>query len=114
MRRAWRFVNHYLSAFVSNMGTIPVPPHHPPRQPSHTMKYLLLSLLSLHLHNTNSLSAPMKTSVYISTTLDNYIATKSGSISFLTKYQQTATEADGDMGFTSFLSTVDLLIMGRR
>lgn len=56
----------------------------------------------------------MKTSVYIATTLDGFIAAPDGSISFLDEFQQTTSPEDGDMGFSSFLSTVDLLIMGRK
>lgn len=56
----------------------------------------------------------MKTSVYIATTLDGYIAAADGSISFLDEFQQNVAPEDGDMGFSSFLSTVDLLIMGRK
>ena len=56
----------------------------------------------------------MKTSVYIATTLDGFIAAPDGSISFLDEFQQTLYPEDGDMGFSSFLTTVDLLIMGRK
>lgn len=56
----------------------------------------------------------MKTSVYIATTLDGFIAARDGSISFLDEFQQNAAPEDGDMGFSDFLSTVDLLIMGRK
>jgi dihydrofolate reductase len=55
----------------------------------------------------------MKSSVYIATTLDGFIATSDGSISFLEEFQNTSPQ-DGDLGFASFLSTVDLLIMGRK
>lgn len=56
----------------------------------------------------------MKVSVYIATTIDGFIASPDGSVDFLDEFQQNAAPEDGDMGFTSFLSTVDLLIMGRK
>lgn len=56
----------------------------------------------------------MKTSVYIATTLDGFIAASDGSISFLDEFQQNVAPEDGDMGFSEFLSTVDLLVMGRK
>ena len=60
---------------------------------------------------------PMKdtktmTSVYIATSLDGYIATLDGSVDFLDQFQTSASAEDGDMGFSEFMSSVDLLIMG--
>ena len=63
-----------------------------------------------HQHNHNS----MKASVYIAVTLDGYIADVEGSVSFLDEYQSSASKEDGDMGFSEFLSSVDLLVMGRK
>jgi dihydrofolate reductase len=75
----------------------------------------ILFLCILHLHLTATAAFSMKTSVYIATTLDGFIASPSGSIDFLNEYQTSASpEEDGDMGFSSFLSSVDLLIMGRK
>lgn len=56
----------------------------------------------------------MKASVYIATTTDGFIATPDGCVDFLDEFQQNAAPEDGDMGFSSFLSTVDLIIMGRK
>ena len=56
----------------------------------------------------------MKASVYIALTLDGYIAKTDGSVTFLDEYQTLASNEDGDMGFSDFLSTVDLLVMGRK
>jgi len=56
----------------------------------------------------------MKASVYIALTLDGYIAKTDGSVTFLDEYQTLASKSDGDMGFSDFLSTVDLLVMGRK
>ncbi|KAL3794380.1 hypothetical protein HJC23_012917 [Cyclotella cryptica] len=55
----------------------------------------------------------MKASVYIATTLDGFIASHDGSIGFLNEYQKASPE-DGDMGFSSFLASVDLIVMGRK
>lgn len=54
-----------------------------------------------------------KASVYIATTVDGYIADKDGSVGSLNQYQSSASAADGDMGFSEFLDSIDLLIMGR-
>jgi len=56
----------------------------------------------------------MKATVYIALTLDGYIATSDGSVDFLNHYQSSASKEDGDMGFSTFLNSVDLLIMGRK
>mmetsp|Transcript_2594 Transcript_2594/g.4757 ORF Transcript_2594/g.4757 Transcript_2594/m.4757 type:complete len:227 (-) Transcript_2594:388-1068(-) len=55
-----------------------------------------------------------KATVYIAITLDGYIATSDGSVNFLNKYQSSAWTEDEDMGFSAFMYTVDLLIMGRK
>ncbi len=50
-----------------------------------------------------------KISVYIATSLDGFIARKNGDIDWLT-----AVEAAGeDYGYSEFISSVDLLVMGR-
>mmetsp|Transcript_6247 Transcript_6247/g.13647 ORF Transcript_6247/g.13647 Transcript_6247/m.13647 type:complete len:230 (+) Transcript_6247:2-691(+) len=53
----------------------------------------------------------MKATVYIALTIDGYIADEDGSVDFLTKFQ---TSAEDDMGFSSFLDSIDLMIMGRK
>lgn len=78
---------------------------HPP--PSTPPKVFNTSLFTI------TFAAFMKSSVYIATTLDGFIATSDGSISFLEEFQNTSPQ-DGDLGFASFLSTVDLVIMGRK
>lgn len=55
-----------------------------------------------------------KASVYIATTVDGYIAEKDGSVDFLEQYQSSVSDGDGDMGFSDFLNSIDLLIMGRK
>ena len=55
----------------------------------------------------------MKATVYIAVTVDGFIAAPDGSVGFLDVYQK-ASEEDGDMGFSVFLSTVDLIVMGRK
>jgi dihydrofolate reductase len=58
----------------------------------------------------------MKFSVFIATSADGYIATKSGDISWL----EQAGDKDVDMGnladmnFATYLSTVDCMVMGRK
>ena len=56
----------------------------------------------------------MKASVFIALTLDGYIAAPDGSVDFLNDYQNSASEEDGDAGFSDFLANVDLLVMGRK
>jgi dihydrofolate reductase len=52
----------------------------------------------------------MKGSVFVATSLDGFIARKNGDIDWL----ESAAEAGGeDYGFQSFMSTVDVLVMGR-
>ena len=47
--------------------------------------------------------------LYIATSLDGYIATADGGVAWLTAFES----ADEDYGYADFLSTVDLLLMGR-
>jgi dihydrofolate reductase len=49
--------------------------------------------------------------VFIATTLDGKIARSDGSVDFLDEYQNSASD---DMGFSSFLDSVDALVMGRK
>lgn len=62
----------------------------------------------------------MKASVYIAVTVDGFIATSDGDVSFLDRYQEdpggsTAAEPKNNKyDFAAFLSTVDVLIMGRK
>eukprot|EP00571_Detonula_confervacea_P001098 CAMPEP_0172314508 /NCGR_PEP_ID=MMETSP1058-20130122/22722_1 /TAXON_ID=83371 /ORGANISM="Detonula confervacea, Strain CCMP 353" /LENGTH=186 /DNA_ID=CAMNT_0013028395 /DNA_START=139 /DNA_END=699 /DNA_ORIENTATION=- len=56
----------------------------------------------------------MKASVFIALTLDGFIAGKDGSVDFLNDYQSSASKEDGDMGFSNFLNSVDLLVFGRK
>jgi dihydrofolate reductase len=55
--------------------------------------------------------------VFIATTLDGKIARSDGSVDFLDEYQNSASNDDddamNDMGFSSFLDSVDALVMGR-
>lgn len=53
----------------------------------------------------------MKGTVFIATTLDGKIAESDGGVRFLEEYNQAEC---GDMGFTEFLSSVDVIVMGRR
>lgn len=55
--------------------------------------------------------------VFIATTLDGKIARSDGSVDFLDEYSQNSASNDDDamddMGFSSFLDSVDALVMGR-
>jgi dihydrofolate reductase len=51
-------------------------------------------------------------SVYIATSLDGFIAREDGSIDWLMEANATV-PADEDCGYAEFISTVDVLIMGR-
>jgi len=53
----------------------------------------------------------MKGSVYIAVTVDGFIATPDGDVSFLEEFP--SPEGD-DMGFSDFLESIDVLIMGRK
>ena len=54
----------------------------------------------------------MKGSVYIATSVDGYIADKEGGVGFLDELAKPKPE-EGDMGFAAFLSSIDVMIMGR-
>jgi dihydrofolate reductase len=51
----------------------------------------------------------IKVSVYIATSLDGFIARKSGDLDWLPPGK----EGDEDFGYTGFMSTVDHIVMGR-
>jgi dihydrofolate reductase len=84
-------------------------------------------LLFYHIRNTRSngvfryplSSRFMRTSGYIATTVDGFIADDNGSIDFLNAYQQQQEQSvvdhdDIDKEFQSFLSTIDIIVMGRK
>ena len=52
------------------------------------------------------------TSVYIATTLDGFIAREDGSIDWLMEANATVPPGE-DCGYAEFMSTVDVLIMGK-
>jgi dihydrofolate reductase len=54
-----------------------------------------------------------KISVFIATSLDGYIAKEDGSIDWLNSFNETVPSGE-DCGYKSFISTVDLLVMGRK
>ncbi len=57
----------------------------------------------------------MKCSVYIATSADGYIATLDGNVDWLhTAGNQSADMGEEDMGFKSFIDSVDCMIMGRK
>ena len=53
-----------------------------------------------------------KTSVFIATSLDGFIARKDGDLDWLDEANTTVTEGE-DCGYAAFMDTVDILIMGR-
>ncbi len=55
----------------------------------------------------------VKVSVFIGTSLDGYISRSDGSIDWLEKANEKVTSGD-DFGFSSFLNSIDMLIMGRK
>ncbi len=54
----------------------------------------------------------MQISVYIATSLDGFIATPDGSVDWLTA--QGVPEDTEEFGYTQFISTVDVMVMGRK
>lgn len=56
------------------------------------------------------MSHSLKTTVYIATSLDGYIARKDGSIDWLFAVED---PADDDYGYGDFIKTVDAIVMGR-
>lgn len=55
---------------------------------------------------------PITSSVYIATSLDGFIARKDGTIDWLMEANATV-PANEDCGYAAFMSTVDVLIIGR-
>ncbi len=53
----------------------------------------------------------MKTTAYIATSVDGYIARENGDVSWLDQYSRSS---DEDYGFQAFFDSVDALIMGRK
>jgi len=58
----------------------------------------------------------MKCSVFIATSADGYIATKSGDVDWLEKVGKADAEMGefSDMGFNNYASSIDCMIMGRK
>lgn len=54
----------------------------------------------------------IKSSVFIATSLDGYIARKNGSLDWLDKMNATVTPGE-DCGFAKYIESVDVLVMGR-
>lgn len=75
-------------------------------------------------HHRTSSRRMMKGSVYIACTQDGFIATPDGSVGFLDQYNSPPAKEDDegtttdqvvdDMGFATFLESVDVIIMGRK
>ncbi len=61
----------------------------------------------------NNNSRP-KIYVFIATSIDGYIAKKNGDLDWLTTFSPpTATDEDKDCGYSKFISSIDVLVMGR-
>lgn len=58
----------------------------------------------------------MKCSVYIATSVDGYIATKSGGVEWLDNAGKSDVDMGerADMGFNSYMASIDCMIMGRK
>ena len=58
----------------------------------------------------------MKGSVFIATTLDGKIADPDGGVDFLNEFQEAPVGEgdDADMGYSSFMASVDVIVMGRK
>jgi len=54
---------------------------------------------------------PLKTSAYIATSLDGFIARKNGELDWLPAAGGTGN--DGDYGYAAFMDTIDYIVMGR-
>jgi dihydrofolate reductase len=54
----------------------------------------------------------LRTSVFIATSLDGYIARQNGAIDWLEKANE-CVPAGEDCGYAAFMSKVDLLVMGK-
>ncbi|MFT4690135.1 MAG: dihydrofolate reductase [Limisphaerales bacterium] len=54
-----------------------------------------------------------KTSVYIATSLDGFIARADGSLDWLDKASATVSKGE-DCGFKKFMDSIDVLVMGRK
>jgi dihydrofolate reductase len=54
----------------------------------------------------------MQGSAYIATSVDGMIATSDGGVGFLDQYPPE--DSNDDLGFSKFLSTIDVIIMGRK
>ncbi len=55
----------------------------------------------------------MKTTAFIATSLDGFIAREDDEIDWLESSEETEETADEDYGFSAFMDTVDVLVMGR-
>ncbi|WP_417388712.1 dihydrofolate reductase family protein [Gimesia sp.] len=56
----------------------------------------------------------MKTSIYIATSLDGFIARKDGALDWLPGIDSTDTPGGEDYGYHEFMDSIDVLIMGRK